>query len=94
MIMIYSTNRQAGWFISIGEKVFNNFLPPLQTIEGGLAFLFTYTVKHMLSKLIEAEGARLLRETLDSTKSGGGSPSPDKHKMNGPRRRFLPSWTI
>ncbi|WP_226677708.1 hypothetical protein [Rossellomorea aquimaris] len=37
--------------------------------------------------MIEAEGARLLRETLDSTKSGGGSFSPDKHKMNGLRRR-------
>ncbi|WP_226677558.1 hypothetical protein [Rossellomorea aquimaris] len=37
--------------------------------------------------MIGAEGARLLRETLDSTKSGGGSFSPDKHKMNGLRRR-------
>ena len=38
-------------------------------------------------QLILAAGARLLRETLDSTKSGGGSFSSDKHKMNGLRRR-------
>ncbi|WP_258265542.1 hypothetical protein [Rossellomorea sp. SC111] len=37
--------------------------------------------------MIGAEGARLLRETLESTKCGGGSNSPDKHKMNGRRRR-------
>jgi hypothetical protein len=46
------------------------------------------------NKLIGAEGARLLRETLDRTKSGGGLLWPEKHKMNGPGRRFLPSWTI
>ncbi len=38
-------------------------------------------------QLFLAAGARLLRETLGSTKSGGGSFSPDKHKMNGRRRR-------
>jgi hypothetical protein len=38
-------------------------------------------------KVIVAEGARLLRETLDSPKSGSGLISPDKHKMNGLRRR-------
>jgi hypothetical protein len=39
--------------------------------------------------LIEAEGARLLREKRESPKSGGGLLSPDKHKMNGLRRRFF-----
>ncbi|MCR8850900.1 hypothetical protein NQ095_21010 [Rossellomorea sp. SC111] len=39
-----------------------------------------------LNKLIEAEGARLLRET---TKSGGGLISPDKHKMNGPKKALF-----
>jgi hypothetical protein len=28
------------------------------------------------------------------TKCKGGSLSPDKHKMNRPGRRSLPSWTI
>ncbi|MCR8847656.1 hypothetical protein NQ095_04495 [Rossellomorea sp. SC111] len=40
----------------------------------------------MLRKLNGAEGARLLRET---TKSGGDLLSPDKHKMNGPKKAFF-----
>jgi hypothetical protein len=44
--------------------------------------------------LIGEEGARLLREKRGMKKSGGGSFSPDKHKMNALRRRSLPSWSI
>ncbi|MBN8194668.1 hypothetical protein JI667_21460, partial [Bacillus sp. NTK074B] len=47
-------------------------------------FLFD---RQTFRQLILAAGARLLRETLDSTKCVGGSFSPDKHKMNGLRRR-------
>ena len=36
-----------------------------------------------MDKLIGVEGARLLGDQRDSSKSGGGLFSPDKQKMNG-----------
>ncbi|MDX8344052.1 hypothetical protein [Rossellomorea sp. YZS02] len=51
-------------------------------------------MKECMTKLIGAEGARLLREKREWTKSGGGLVRPDKHKANQPERRSLPFWLI